>query len=532
LSRRWCEQFEHCSFVDATYTLEDHTFHGAITLRVKAGTGVDSLEKILRGRIKPPVEHEPIEASEPSPCIEEELRISKVMPHFEMPLRSAVLNDEDIGKFCKFYLDRLEEALQDMGRDPSRRAKVEGDLRPHVEAEIAGIEGVRYDHGRLKIKYVIEGHEYFSELRVIPASGQILEQPFATTCQQTKWWLPKDALAQCAASGELILLHRLERLDSGQYAAPEELVACQSTGQKILRTDSAVSILSGKVVRKDRLVRCAVSGDPALPSELRASDASGRLARPELLLTSAVSGKSGLPEEVVTCHPTQRTVLKTEAMRSQSTGNWYAEDQLVRSRLSGTAAPPPDMVKCEATQQDLLPTERSLCSVTRRWVAVNRIRRSEVSGLPVDEEVAVRTDNGQIGLPNEIGLCQWSNRTMFYRDMDRCTLSQLMVDHDLLNEEKELRELRNLLDGKVPGLPTTEDERRWVLSQPGWGKVGDVAAMRNRATNLAAIVGEARGWFGFGSRHIGGIANLGEPRQLISPALRGFRRNGIWFLER
>lgn len=532
LARKWCGLFEECRFVDSNYTVEDHTFHGAITLRVKAGTGVDSLEKILRGRIKPPAGHTPVPVTEASPCIDDEVRISKIMSQFDRALRPAVHNDEDIGKFCSFYLGRLEECLRDTQHDPVRRAKVEGDLRPHVEAEVAGIEGVRYDHGRLVVRYTIDGKEYSSTLLVIPASGQILEQPEPFACHQTRRWVPKDALARCAATGEYVLRHRLEKLADGRFTSPEELVQCAATGERILRADSGVSVVSGKVVRKDLLVRCAVSGDPALASELEKSEVSGRAARAEFLQTSALSGRRGLPDEMVVCHPTQRTVFLGEARRSESTGEWYALDQLLRSRMSGTMVPPPDTVRCEATQDVLLPKERGQCVVSKKLVAADRIVRSEVSGLPMDRDSAARTDDGRVALPNEIGACQWCSRRLLLRELERCTLSELLVDRSLLNEDGELRPLRNMLDGRIAGIPLNLEEMAWLRTQPGWEKVATAGAFRSPQSNLAAVAGESRGWLGFGNRIIGGIVTLGETRQVLCPALRGSRRNGFWMRER
>jgi len=52
------------------------------------------------------------------------------------------------------------------------------------------------------------------------------------------------------------------------------------------------------------------------------------------------------------------------------------------------------------------------------------------------------------------------------------------------------------------------------------------------ADPLTAFVGEARGWLGFGTRHVGGIVQLGSERRLISPAVRGVRHQAVWRQER
>jgi hypothetical protein len=215
--------------------------------------------------------------------------------------------------------------------------------------------------------------------------------------------------------------------------------------------------------------------------------------------------------------------------QSTTTGSWYAKDQLIKSRLSGTAAPPPDLVQCEATGDYLLPGERGQCTVTRQWVAIDRLLKSELSGLAVDRDAAARTDDGRIALPNEIAVCQWTNRRMLPSEVGLCTLSELSVDRRLLNADGELTALRNLLDGSLPGDPLAAQDLAWLRTQPGWNKVSEVRMLRSATTGFAAVVGELRGWFS--TSYVGGVVWLVEPRRLHCPALRGRRRGARWFRE-
>lgn len=71
-----------------------------------------------------------------------------------------------------------------------------------------------------------------------------------------------------------------------------------------------------------------------------------------------------------------------------------------------------------------------------------------------------------------------------------------------------------------------------VANATGMGKARCGGVFRSPQSELAVVVGEARGWLGFGNRIVGGIAMLSEPRQVLCPALRGSRRNGFWIQER
>ncbi len=309
-------------------------------LRVRAGTGVDHFEKVLRGRVPAPAGHDRLDPAAGDRPTAADARVAGLVPHFAGRLQEVVAADPEVVKFCQFYQSRLDAALKAAGGDEYRRRKVEGDFRPYVQAEVLGLDGVQYDSGTIAVTFRADGVEYRQTLAAVPATAQLLAEPPTARCAVTGQTWPAACLADCAATGRPALRHRLTRTTAGKLALPEQVVTCSQTGDVILRTEATVSAVSGAVVRADRAVRCELTGDAILPAEAAESAVSGRLARRDRLVASAVSGRLGFPDEAVVCEASGRVVLRDEAVRSAVTGEWFAADRLEPSAASGGRVPP------------------------------------------------------------------------------------------------------------------------------------------------------------------------------------------------
>lgn len=529
VAREWVAGQPGCEFVAAEYQTDRDVFQGVAVMRVRAGNGVDSFEKVLRGRIPTPAGHGTVAPDAGTPRVPADVRVSDVLPQFQS-IQSAVERDAEVGEFCAFYVDRLREALAAAGTDPGRRSKVDGDFRPYVQAEVMGLEGAKYETGIATVAYRADGVIYRSRLTVIAATRQVVTAPAPAACAVTGAVWPADCLGECAATKTKVLLHRLQQTTAGVSARPDHIVTCEASRDTILLAESGRSAVSGVLVHRRHLRECELTGDLALPAELGASDLSGRTARKDRLVKSALSGRFGLPSEMVECQATGRKVLADEAVRSAATKDWYAKDQLFTSAVSGKQAPPPDMATCEATGDWVFPAELETCTVSWKKVRRDRLVQSVESRRWLLPAHAARTDDGHWALPAEIGECAWRGRKLLVSELGACVLTGLIVDKRWLSPTGELLPVRQALDGRILGEPLSVQEHMWLTMQPGWEKtaVDQVRKTVSPSWAAAVLIAEVRGLFGWRVRHHGVVVRLGPEPAFLSQVLVGVRREGKW----
>ena len=176
LARRWCRRQPGCEFVSAAYTPDRTDFQGVMHLRVRAGTGVDHFEKVLRGRVPALAGHDRLDPADDDRPMAADARVAGLVPHYADPLQRVVAADPEVVKFCQFYQGRQDAALAAAG-DEYRRRKVEGDFRPYVQAEVLGLDGVQYDSGTIEVTFRADGVEYRETLTAVPATAQLLAEP-------------------------------------------------------------------------------------------------------------------------------------------------------------------------------------------------------------------------------------------------------------------------------------------------------------------------------------------------------------------
>ncbi|HMP04155.1 MAG TPA: SNF2-related protein [Gemmatales bacterium] len=526
-AQRWCTNFGS-EFVEATYTPHTSSFQGRVHLRVQAGNGVDSFEKLLVGRLPRPRGHGALPENLETVAVDSDQPASSLLPQLSQSICRHVEQDEEIKQFCNFYLARLSDALQEAGIDARQSAKVRSDLQPIVHADIVALDGPQSDSGTVPTRSKMEGREYASELDVVPASGDILREPKREACAVTgrKW--PVDCLEACAETKALALKHRLERAPDGQYVLPDQIVTCALTGERMLKSETARAS-SGKVVRKDLLIRCAESGNLLLPEEVVVSDMSGRRGSRARAVISVVSRRIGLADEGVTCAATGRVLLRDEAVVAAD-GRWFAADQLVQSAMSGEKALPEDMVTCELTGDRVLPQEAARCAASGRMIRRDRLTASHFSGVMTLPEHLVDLHDGRRVLPHEAGTCDWQGGRCLRTELARCTLTQACVAKNQLNSAGELQPLRQLLDGQVLGLALPKEDLHKLLQVTGWKIAANATAFRLAAPapGVYAVVIEERGWLGFGLRVLGAVVEFNDTALIRGHGVAGKRKGSTW----
>jgi hypothetical protein len=426
IAKEWLTSKGNLEFVRVQQIESENNFKGLLHIRAKAGTGVDSYEKILRGRLAQSAEHGEFKDADLAP-VPGDLQVSKLIGNrYQDSLKKIVEQDADVKRFCGFYVDRLREGVKQSGNDRTRIAKLSGDFKPYVQADVLGLEGIRYQVKKVRVHYSVNGAEYSSELTCVPISRKILAEPKTGICSITQTELPVDCLVQCQHSNKPGLAHLMVQSDSGLLALPNLISVCALSGAKLLPNESFTAA-DGTIAKKDLFTRDFFTGEMLLPSELAVSELSGNKGRKTRLVESAVSSRKAFPEETVICAQTNRVLLQDEAKKSTVTGKWFGLDQLVQSTLSEDRGTPDEMVACAITGRIALPGELGKCSVSGKLVCKERLVTSASTGNWLLPEEGDMTTTGQIAEREEIAKCSVTGEKLLLKDMTKCQVSGLLV---------------------------------------------------------------------------------------------------------
>ncbi len=496
IARGWCATIPGAEFLEAEFTATRTAFQGSATVKARASNAVDSYEKLIKGKLQPKGH-----ASHPVPCaneelVKEEILPSEILPNFRPAVARVVEADLDIGEFCRFYEARRQGEAEKTGGDPRKLHKVNTDFTPMVFAEVVALQGSRYEVGEMTVRFTLDGTwKYQFSLDVIPATGQILQDPPREACAATNRVMPKSCLGTCDVSKKVVLKHLLVRSEvSGRFGLSQYAVMCSSSGRCVLEDEVARSALTGKVVAASLLKRspvsqrlglpedfarcevtgievlrdeltqsqvscrlfrvdekiisavsgtvghrsefilCQESGQPILPSESGRSDVSGRVVRKDLLHQSAKPpGRLGTGDEFVQCASTGQWLLRDEVTRSVVSGKWLDRDLLRPSARSGQLALPEELVTCEESGAALLPAETGRCTLTGKLVDSRLLAKSQVSGAQALAKFFVRCAKTQkLVLPAELVECDLTKMKVLPSELEFCAVSGRRVLRDRL----------------------------------------------------------------------------------------------------
>jgi superfamily II DNA or RNA helicase/ribosomal protein S27E len=392
LAGEWCQTIPGGEFKGVDLSARQPKFQGKVRVKVKASNGVDSYEKLITQDFQPEGHESLPPESTGGDLVATEVLPSEVIPDILRNLSQTIAADDDIDKFVRFYIARqLEEELQ-AGDDPRKLHKIKSDFDPLVSAEIVALQGAEYEEATLGVRFTIDGKGgYQAQLRAIPATRQILEQPSRADCDVSKSTVPESCLAACALSGRRVLRHLLVTSDaSGRQALPEYTVSCEITGQTAFVDEMALSAVSGKSVVAS------------------------------LLRKSPVSGRLGLLEEFAECQVTGKRVLTDELSRSDVTGSLFVSAEGMRSAVSGILGHRTEFVKCDKTRESILPSEADKSAVSGKVVRRDLLRASE-------------KPPGRLGVEDEFAVCAITEKRLLNDELDQSAVSGKLIDRDLLH---------------------------------------------------------------------------------------------------
>jgi len=466
-AEEWCRSMPGCAFVSAVYTPNRSEFQGTLHIKVTAGTGVDKFEKLLRTTVLPEGHGTLANVGD---GISHDLSIGKMAPDYDSSVKRVVEADGEVTEFCNYYLGRLSESLIPEARyahlphaviDPQLRAKVEGDFRPFVQAEVVAIDGISYSSGAVHVRYKIEGVEYRTDLTAIPATRQWLRGVERGRCAITEAIWPIASLGTCAETNRRALHHRLVTIEDGDTVLPDQADICSVSNERHRLRDLAASAVSGRVAHRSKLVKCSESGDLMLLPEGGVSDFSGRMVRGDLLSKSdKPPHRRGVASEFGTCDETHKRLLKDELAKSECSGRVANRELLRPSAISGRLAFPSEMVTCEVNRIEVLPDETGVCSRTGTRVVLKELGEcresheamlksllgaSDFSGMMVERGLLIQSEKTphRSGLLDETGRCESTKLRLLKDELGESAVSKRVFDLDLL-VESEVSKLRAL----------------------------------------------------------------------------------------
>ena len=415
LATAWCESVDGATMIGYGVLDRKPHFRGRVVVRAKAVNGVDSFEKLVAVDFGEDG-HDAI-PSEPDTAdpVADEAVPNDYLPGRVGALSRAVETDADIGEFHRFYRERLAEESARTGGDSRLNRKVQNDFAVAIHADAVGIEGVRYDEVRLRIRYRVDGKgEYATVLSAVPASGQIVEEPPRSACERTGRRVPTDCLKRCAITGLNALGHLLETSSSGRRVLRDRIVTCELSGKRFADDEVGRSAVSGTVAARSAFVECTRTGELLLPEETGTSDASGSVVRKDLLAASdKPPHRLGLPDEFETCAATGRRLLQDELESSVVSASRVDRELLRPSAKSGRLALSHELVICDESGAVLLPDETAPCGLTGRRVDAALLRPSDVSGTRV--------------LASRLVACPVTKKWLLPAEFERCAVTGIEV---------------------------------------------------------------------------------------------------------
>jgi hypothetical protein len=507
-------------------------FNGEALLRVRATVAHDSYERIVSCLCSPEdhVQEGKPELLKPlARTIDDPALVGLNVEH----LVSSAAEDEAVGEFCRFYLERREQEVASAGDDKRKQRKLEDDFTPRLEITLAGLEGAMRRDVVLAARYsVAGGPPYEAQLTVRPSDDVIVEAPATDLCTVTGKTVPQDALDRCSMTGATAMRHLLSTSEiSGRVALPEFATVCSFSGKRVLTDETEASAVTGKPVATALLMtsavsgkhaepiyfgKCAFTGVDALKEELATSQVSGKPYRNDEGSQSAVSGKAGHTSEFVECFETRQLISRDEAERCEITG------KLVREGV---------LQACAETGKNVLPSELGRCSETGAQVLKSLLVTSSISHKTVLQRLALKASTGNYCAPSETIICFWSGKPTHPDDIRQCALTGLSVHVEFTTPHPtRLRPLAEVLDGT----------RRTADARDLWSEIAErfAAALKIKRCQIEAAVlspsqmylalcSEVRTLLGMRVHHAGAIYDLAD-RSIIGRVAEGRRIGSRW----
>lgn len=404
-------------------------FVGQLTCRASLAVEHDRLEKLVTvpiqtgvfAEVEPTLEEEVVSCEDCSP--------SQFGEHIRDVVAKAIVDEQDLSKFARFYSQRLAEELQ-KAPHPGLQDRVRKQFSPRVASDAVGVLGVRYALLQVSTKIRIDGQgPYSADYEFISGPldrGRVSSTSEWIACQETNRTVPVSATGVCAVSGTRVLLHLLLRSAvSGRLALKKHMVSCELTGAVLLPDELEVCSVSARRVRKDLLETSEVSNRAALPSEYVQCEFTGSRVLPDELIESAVSLKKFRKDQAETSSLSNRIGHMSEFVTSVLPEGRLACDEAFKSDVSGTWGATSLMIQSAMPPGRLgLPSEGVCSEVSGKLVLSDEVQLSEASGKPaLPEELETCAFTHARCLPSEIQISEVSRLKFRNDQIGRSSLS-------------------------------------------------------------------------------------------------------------
>ena len=446
--------------------------------------------------------------------------------------------DEGISEFCRYYRARCKLELAEGGEDERRQKKITDDFTPRLEVFLVGVNGSVIRKLRLRISYDLRSSdEYISRIAVIPSTNTVAWAPEMGGCSISGRQVPHDCLDKCEISGKDAMKHFLVRSElSGRVALPTYAVKCAESGKLVLTDEAESSAITNQMVSKSLMresavsgkraesryfARCEFTGSELLQDELSVSQISGKKYRSDQQMASGVSGRTGHQTEFIVCTETSRVVAQDEAERCENTGKLVA---------------PGVLEPCEVSAKKVLPSELERCAATGKRALKKFFVSSSISGARVLENEAIRSIMGMYCLPQEAGVCTWSNTPYHPDDLRTCALTRIPIHFKYTNKTENGRTYFEPLFKLLDGVTRKWDKiQAWPLivssvSNHVGGRIKIETAEGSSDGSHLAVCLEVKDRLGLRTRHVG-LIYLVKENSVVGRIVKGRREKGEWIFE-
>lgn len=396
-------------------------------------------------------------------------------------------------------------------------------------------------------------------------TGKLVDRSLLVHCAVTgKAALPAE-LKKCDVTGALVIPNEIATCAvTGKHALRSLMVVCRQTNQQILASEAATSDYSGKMVLRsllqqsqkppgrrgiaDEFGKCEITKTRLLLDELGRSAVSKKLIDKTLLHKSASSGAMALLTEMVICQESGGKFLPGEVGHCSVTGKVVDARLLSKNDLSGAAVLTNLTQKCSVTGKRVLAEQLERCTLTNDWALPSELRtcavtgkrgrrdrmlRSAVSKKYVVPQAAIRSAvSDGVGLPTEVVKCAWLEKEILSTETKSCSLTGEDFAASLLNEDDELKALRNMLDGRMHDAVQADHLIRDIqaLDLQFFSGLKSVWVSRSPRGGKLAVCCELHSWMGWKVRFAGFLVET-NPLKITGQGVLGYRSGGSWELE-
>jgi hypothetical protein len=284
---------------------------------------------------------------------------------------------------------------------------------------------------------------------------------------------------------------------TGEFYLLAELDKCELTGDSVVKQSLGKCSITGANVRRDRLVSIATT----LSSAQNVTD----------------SNQLYCPALTVKDHHGNMIPLKDSRKCAVSKKI---------SHISETKA-------CQHTGVHIHESMAATCQISNKVVRKDILLKSSISGIFMLREFAVQLTDGGFGTAEETSICFWSGKTVDRRRLKKCKVTGIPACKEFLNEDQQLKIVREMLDGKNMGSVVDADKLSRLRANPqigSWikGKVTENPAI---ATDTYVVSALHSGLLGINVKvYLAVMRSDPDGEKVLGKISTIDRRGGLWWI--